>query len=270
MATAQTHLATYGVSMQVARDFIMNNLNDISTIHSTCLQFGVNNDMIAEILASDFPGVTGSIVSSFFDSNGFSGSTLGYNETADTDDNIIYNEAWILEDGTSYYELGNSGLILERGDDYWVMGSYSLSGDTITLTDLSDNSSLDLVLTNFVSGGSIYIPSDNETVTINSVVDTMDYDTTISWDMLGLGYTPQEYYNAMARPDTSSETVDFNEMKISEGSNTLYNRANPSDEIGVATVHDGALYLAYENDGSLELAIANGTTQEMYYLGEIA
>ena len=84
--SAQEHLSQYGVNMQVARDFIMNNYaNNLSLVHQTCKDFGVNNDMIAEILASDFPGVTGQVVSGFFDGNGFDGNTLGFtNNTEQT------------------------------------------------------------------------------------------------------------------------------------------------------------------------------------------
>ena len=77
--TAEAHLAKYNVSMQVARDFIMGNLNDLSLIYNTCKTFSVNNDMIAEIIASDLPGYTGTNVKDFFDANGFDGSTLGFN-----------------------------------------------------------------------------------------------------------------------------------------------------------------------------------------------
>ncbi|MCX6051258.1 MAG: hypothetical protein NTZ60_01985 [Campylobacterales bacterium] len=76
--SAQTHLATYAISMETARNFIMGNLNNLSLVYNTCKNFGVNNDMIAEIVQSDFPGLNATNVSSFFDSNGFSGSELGF------------------------------------------------------------------------------------------------------------------------------------------------------------------------------------------------
>lgn len=79
MATTEEFLLNnYGVTMKVARDFILDNISDLTTVFNTCKQFGVNNDMIADILANDFPDLSGGIVSSFFDSNGFTGSLLGF------------------------------------------------------------------------------------------------------------------------------------------------------------------------------------------------
>ena len=76
--TTQEYLVTKNVTMEVARDFIMSNYeHSLSNVFIICKEFGVNNDMIADILATDIPGVTGAIVSSFFDGNGFAGSELG-------------------------------------------------------------------------------------------------------------------------------------------------------------------------------------------------
>lgn len=243
----------------------MNNLTTLNTVFNTCKQFNVTNDMIAEILADDFPGVTGAIVSNYFTNNGFSGSELNSFETVES--NFLSNKSWSIE-GTTYYELGNSGLMLEKGDDYWMMGSYTLDGNTITLTDLSDNSSMNLVLDNFVVGGTMNIPSEGEFPTILSINDTMEHNGSTSWNMMGV--SAREYYNYMSQLSTSEISVNFNGMKIYEGSNILYNESTPfHNEIGVAAVEDGKLYLAYEEDNSIELAVSNGTTTEWYYLGEL-
>ena len=83
--TAEQHLADKGVSMQVARDFIINTYpTDLTTVYNVCKEYGVNNNMIAEILANDIPGVTGTVVSSYFDGNGFNGSQLGFGNIAQT------------------------------------------------------------------------------------------------------------------------------------------------------------------------------------------
>ena len=81
-ATAEAHLASKGFTVQQARDFIMGNYaNNLELVYNICKSNGVNNDMIAEILASNIAGLTGTTVSSYFDSNGFSGSALGFNAT---------------------------------------------------------------------------------------------------------------------------------------------------------------------------------------------
>ena len=80
--TTQQYLASKGVSMDQAETFIMDNLDHPDTIYNVCRDFGVNNDMIADIVQTDFPGVNGTIVSNFFDSNGFDGSALGFTQEA--------------------------------------------------------------------------------------------------------------------------------------------------------------------------------------------
>ena len=78
---AAEHLSSHGVTVEVANAFIMGNLDNLELIYTTCQQFGVNNDMIAEILASNFSGLTGAVVSSFFDASGFNGNALGFDST---------------------------------------------------------------------------------------------------------------------------------------------------------------------------------------------
>ena len=83
MATTQEYLATKNVTMEVAREFIMGNYQtDLANVFTVCKNYGVNNDMIADILATDLPGLTGSIVSSFFDGNGYNGNSLGFKSTS--------------------------------------------------------------------------------------------------------------------------------------------------------------------------------------------
>ena len=77
MLTASGHLLTYGISVQVARDFIINNFEaNLSLVFETCKKYAVSNDMISDILVNDFPGLTAKVVSSYFDSNGFNSSQL--------------------------------------------------------------------------------------------------------------------------------------------------------------------------------------------------
>jgi hypothetical protein len=82
MISTQEYLAGRGVNMEQAQTFIMENLDNIETIYSVCRDYGVNNDMIADVLQTSFPGLTGNMVSSVFSNNGFDGNALGFNEAA--------------------------------------------------------------------------------------------------------------------------------------------------------------------------------------------
>lgn len=64
---AVTHLSKYNVSISEARKFIIDNLGNLHTILNTAKQYGVTNEMLAEI----YGGVNSHDVRNFFTSNGF-------------------------------------------------------------------------------------------------------------------------------------------------------------------------------------------------------
>ncbi len=70
--TAQQHLAQFGVTVDQAREFILNNLDNLSYLLSVCQQFGVTNSMLAEI----YGGVTSADVINYFSANGLDSSLL--------------------------------------------------------------------------------------------------------------------------------------------------------------------------------------------------
>ncbi len=72
MPSAATHLAQYGVSVTQARDFIVANLQSPQTIYSVAKQYGVTNQMLAEI----YGGVSAADVRGFFTNLGFDASAL--------------------------------------------------------------------------------------------------------------------------------------------------------------------------------------------------
>ena len=74
---AQNHLSNYNVDMKTAEDFFINNLSNLKFIHDICKQFGVDNDMIAAILANRFSGLTGRDVANYFATNGIDTTDLG-------------------------------------------------------------------------------------------------------------------------------------------------------------------------------------------------
>lgn len=94
--TTESYLAQLGATMETAKDFIMGNVSEPRIIYDICKFFSVNNDMIAEVLQSVFPGLTGQSVSDFFNANGFNGSELGFNSTP-TEENIDDNNTNIYD-----------------------------------------------------------------------------------------------------------------------------------------------------------------------------
>ena len=72
MPSAAAHLAQYGVSVAQARSFVMANLQSPQTIYSVAREFGITNQMLAEI----YGGVSAADVRGFFTSKGFDASAL--------------------------------------------------------------------------------------------------------------------------------------------------------------------------------------------------
>lgn len=72
--SASTHLAQFGVTIAQAREFIFSNVENPGTIYAVSKQFGVTNEMLAEIVGGGF---TAQQVSNFFTERGFDGPALG-------------------------------------------------------------------------------------------------------------------------------------------------------------------------------------------------
>ena len=77
MNEAEVLLSSYGITTQVASDFIMDNIENISYVHSVAKDYGVTNDILAEILQDQFPGLSGQVVANYFASKGIDSSDLG-------------------------------------------------------------------------------------------------------------------------------------------------------------------------------------------------
>lgn len=73
---AQQKLASLGVSMQQAYEFVVGHLHSPQTIVSVAIQFNITNDMLAEIVNTQMTGVTGAAVKSFFAGFGIDSSVL--------------------------------------------------------------------------------------------------------------------------------------------------------------------------------------------------
>jgi len=70
-SSAQSHLATYGVTVQQANDFILSNADQPATIFNTAKQFGVTTLMLSEI-----SGISTDVISNFFASFGMNTDEL--------------------------------------------------------------------------------------------------------------------------------------------------------------------------------------------------
>ena len=77
--TVQNYLADLGISVEEAKSFIMENLDDVEKIHNVAKEFGVNNDMLAQVLQDQIPGLTKSTVEDFFSQHGIDASDLDEN-----------------------------------------------------------------------------------------------------------------------------------------------------------------------------------------------
>ena len=77
--TVQDYLSDLGISVEDAQKFIMDNLDNVKTIHDAAKEFGVNNDMLAQILQDKIPGLTKDTVESFFSQHGIDAADLDEN-----------------------------------------------------------------------------------------------------------------------------------------------------------------------------------------------
>lgn len=104
MGAAQ-HLAQFGVSVGQAKQFVDNCLNnsDFGLIYRTCKDFGVTNDMLAEI----YGGVTADQVRGFFTSLGYDGRAL--------DAGLSVSNTKLLSDDAAN-QLGSKAAALTSSD----------------------------------------------------------------------------------------------------------------------------------------------------------
>ena len=70
--TTSEYLASLGITMQQAHDFIFAHLDDAALIYNTANQYDVTNAMLGEIVG----GVTTQQVRDFFDSRGLNSAEL--------------------------------------------------------------------------------------------------------------------------------------------------------------------------------------------------
>lgn len=85
--TTRSYLSSLGVTMNQAHDFIKANINNPGNIYKVATQYGIDSQMLADIMSIDYPGLSASGVESFFQSQGFNGAAL-HSKMADNTSNV--------------------------------------------------------------------------------------------------------------------------------------------------------------------------------------
>lgn len=133
MATAQQYLDSLGlnITVQMAKDFIIANLDNLEVIYQAASIYGITNDMLAEILNID--GVDGQFVSDYFTSNGFDPNRLGFNEEE-------LSNTISIESGFTEEWLNNKTLYgaFDWGEDGWTYSKTTFSNGVITYENTID------------------------------------------------------------------------------------------------------------------------------------
>lgn len=139
--STERHLANLGVTVEYARDFIFANLGNLEYILAIAEQFGVTNDMLAEIVGG---GYTASDVYLYFSANGLDSGGLD-----DSLEPLIDQEYMDLaglfalntHTGILSTESLRAGVIANTGETaYWdtfdIGGVFGITDGTLTTEEL--------------------------------------------------------------------------------------------------------------------------------------
>ncbi len=126
MTTAAQQLAKYDLNVDIAREWIVANLGTPKTVFDVCKAAGLNSSMIAEILNPLVPGLSSTVVESFFSGNGLDGSSLrppfiGTEDKAELIPDELGQLNWLISmngnvGNLSTYALHNA-VLAELGDE---------------------------------------------------------------------------------------------------------------------------------------------------------
>jgi hypothetical protein len=112
MSATSTHLNAHGVTIDQARSFIMDNMNNVDNIFNVSREYGVTCSMLAEIYGN---GATFSDVLNFFGNHGLESNYL-----------IPLSREWLSEN--SFYEVWK-----ENGQKHLAVHSnFANNQDTVT------------------------------------------------------------------------------------------------------------------------------------------
>lgn len=117
MPSAAQQLAQYGLTVDVARQWIAANLSNPKTVFDVCKNGGIDSTMIAEILNPLAPGLTAAAVENFFSSKGLNGIALRATPMFDLDASkmelfpeAVKNLSWQISMNNNTGELSTESL----------------------------------------------------------------------------------------------------------------------------------------------------------------
>lgn len=111
---AEAHLAQFNVTVEQARNFIITHLTNLPHIVSVCQQFGITNEMLAEIYGG---GITSDAVINFFGSRSIDSTVLDTtsDNTSSTDSSSLVG-TWIAQDFSQ--GIGSQSLTFNSDGSY--------------------------------------------------------------------------------------------------------------------------------------------------------
>lgn len=201
--SALTHLASYGVSIQQAYEFIVSNLSNPRTIFDVSKAFGITNNMLGEIISTYMPGVSGAVVKNFFASNGIDSSSLDSTNSPSPSLPTSYTST----SGTTYQIVvgtsGNDSFTHTSGNAiYFGMGG----NDTFSNTTFTTGRAI------FVggTGNDTYNTHEQGLISIKDVGGGFDTLNTYAWDApYGVNYTIDNRYFEADFYNTSSSSIPY-------------------------------------------------------------
>lgn len=165
----QSYLATFGVSLSVAKDFIIANLSNPKHIFDVCKSVGVTNQMIADIV--NIPGVGKEQVMAFFTANQLNAGLLDGNAESTPDSNYSTTEINVRaldhDRSLSVTLDASTGAFTfvfdlnERAYLPWT-GTYGSSGSTTVISGFSTDDTIKLL-----SSDGVYLTSNSGSSYLN-------------------------------------------------------------------------------------------------------
>ena len=103
------YLSQLGISMEQARSFVTANLGKPATIYNVAKQFKIDSQMLADIVAPQFPGLTAAQVEAFFNKQGLYGNGLNVFEIDTNTQSLLWHGATELAPMYAFNQ--NSGIL---------------------------------------------------------------------------------------------------------------------------------------------------------------
>jgi hypothetical protein len=225
-SNAQERLEELGFRVEEARSFIYENMMSLEFIYEICLTFGIDTDMIAEIM--DLENVDGSAIANFFASNGIDPAGLSgsaatidvvagdeYDETEEEseveeiedDETEEESEVEEIEDD----ETEEESEVEETEDDETEEES---EVEATEATVVSEEDAIDVVYDGVYSGT---ISSTGDTISFEGIIEAtvLDDEVNAAWSIDELGVSGTLY--GVVDNETGSFTLTDDNSEFSYG-----------------------------------------------------